>query len=55
MPAPILGNEFLQVLVGLRFEVAVLVKRRLQRMQQQGRQAQRLACDGCFEGQRFRS
>src|SRR5690554_6675714 len=53
VPATVLRDEFLQVLVGLRLEVAVLVQCRLERVQQQGGQTQRLPRDGRLEGQRF--
>src|SRR5690554_6522462 len=53
VPPTVFCDEFLQVLVGLRLEVAVFVQGGLQRMQEKGGQAQRLARDGRLERERF--
>ena len=52
--SPVFLDELVEVLLGLRLEVAVFVLGRLERMQQQRRQAQRAACGVALERQRAR-
>src|SRR5690554_487142 len=52
--ATVFRDEFLEVLVGFRFEVTVFVEGRLERVKEQRGQSQRLSGDRRLERQRFR-